>query len=268
MLFERIAPPKKLERFIECYWVVESTNTTPEIQKIIPDGFPEIIFHYGDSYKINIKNKWELQSKSLIAGQIKKHFFLQNTGRSGVFGIKFRPAGLMHLFSTPMYELTDKALPLSEIKNFFFLKLEREIFNCKGYKEMIVVVNQFLQEQAKQQEQYNDTIDKAVDLIFKSNGTLAVNELAKNLFSTERQLQRLFRKYIGLSPKFYARIIRFNYIFQLIQKKNTSWLDVTYHSGYFDQSHFIRDFKAFTGEDPSQYFFEGENMANFFLKRK
>src|SRR5215213_4749375 len=134
MLFERIAPLKELERFIECFWVVESNDTTPEIQKIIPDGFPEIIFHYKDVYKINIKNKWELQSKSLIAGQIKKHFFLQNTGSSGVFGIKFKPAGLAHLFSITMSELTDKALPLSEIKNSSFTELAKRIFNCGGYK--------------------------------------------------------------------------------------------------------------------------------------
>jgi transcriptional regulator GlxA family with amidase domain len=92
--------------------------------------------------------------------------------------------------------------------------------------------------------------------------------MQKDFFITERQLERLFKKYIGLSPKFYSRIIRFNHIFQLVKEKRISWLEITHLSGYFDQSHFIRDFKAFTGEEPSQYFFDAPDMANFFLKKE
>ena len=103
---------------------------------------------------------------------------------------------------------------------------------------------------------------------FNTHGTITIEEIQKQFFITERQVQRLFQKYIGLSPKFYCRIIRFNYIFQLLKEKPLSWLDVTHLSGYFDQSHFIRDFKAFTGEEPSNYFFDAPDMANFFLKRE
>ena len=95
--------------------------------------------------------------------------------------------------------------------------------------------------------------------------TVAVMATAAGV--SERQLERLFKKYIGLSPKYYARIIRFNYIFKLIHLKNTSWAEVVYQSGFYDQSHFIRNFKAFTGEDPSSYYFEEKNMANFFLNK-
>ncbi len=83
----------------------------------------------------------------------------------------------------------------------------------------------------------------------------------------ERQLQRLFKRYIGLSPKYYARIIRFNHIFQLIKEGGHNWAEIIFLSGYYDQSHFIRNFKAFTGEDPSGYFFQEQNMANFFLNK-
>jgi transcriptional regulator GlxA family with amidase domain len=84
----------------------------------------------------------------------------------------------------------------------------------------------------------------------------------------ERHLERLFKQYIGLSPKFFTRIIRFSTIFQLIEQQDPSWAGLAYETGYFDQSHFIRNFKAFTGEDPSRYGFDEKNMANFFLKKK
>lgn len=111
-------------------------------------------------------------------------------------------------------------------------------------------------------------IKQQLDLIFSTNGMLTVAEMATAAGISERQLERLFKKYIGLSPKYYARIIRFNYIFELIKSKQHTWAEVVYQSGYYDQSHFIRNFKAFTGEDPSSYYFEEKNMANFFLNKE
>jgi len=80
-------------------------------------------------------------------------------------------------------------------------------------------------------------------------------------------LENLFKKWVGLSPKLFARIIRFSYIFQLVQDNNQSWSSLAYEAAYYDQSHFIRNFKSFTGENPADYSFDEENMANFFLKR-
>ncbi|MGC4021921.1 MAG: helix-turn-helix domain-containing protein [Cyclobacteriaceae bacterium] len=75
----------------------------------------------------------------------------------------------------------------------------------------------------------------------------------------------MFRTYVGLSPKFYARIIRFNKIFSLIEKNDPQWIDLMNEAGFYDQSHLIRNFKAFTGEDPSAYNFSKKTLANFFL---
>ncbi len=97
---------------------------------------------------------------------------------------------------------------------------------------------------------------------------VAVAVMAQSIGLSERQLERLFKKYIGLSPKFYTRIIRFSTIFELIQQEDPGWAGLAYESGFYDQSHFIRNFKAFTGEDPSRYGFDEKNMANFFLKKE
>lgn len=112
-------------------------------------------------------------------------------------------------------------------------------------------------------------INRAIDKVFSSNGMSTVAEICREADCNERQLERMFRKRVGLSPKLYTRIIRFAYIFQLVEgneKINGSELGVA--SGYYDQSHFIRNFKAFTGEDPSRYFFDEPNLANFFLKKE
>ena len=95
-----------------------------------------------------------------------------------------------------------------------------------------------------------------------------VADICKQTGCSERQLERMFRKYIGLSPKLYSRIIRFAHIFQVVQgskEMNGSQLGIA--SGYYDQSHFIKNFKAFAGEEPSGYFFDQSNLANFFLRK-
>ena len=115
MLYDRISPPMSLSGLIDCYWVVESNDLTISRQKIIPDGFPEIIFHYGDPYRINISGKWETQSKQLLAGQIRNHFLLENTGLSGMIGIKLKPHALAGIFFIEMSEYTDEVVDLMSV---------------------------------------------------------------------------------------------------------------------------------------------------------
>src|SRR5690349_2831924 len=113
MYFKRIDPTPENCRWIECYWIIENDDATPVIQKIIPDGFPEIIFHYGDPYRINLNDAWEIQSKNLLAGQISRYFFLENTGKASMLGIKLKPATLTSIFEIDMETLTDKVYKLS-----------------------------------------------------------------------------------------------------------------------------------------------------------
>jgi len=268
MLFKRISPAKELARFIDCYWVVENPDPAPVQQKIIPDGFTEIIFHYAEPYRINIHKNWELQSKSLIAGQLKKHFFLENTGRSGIMGIKFKPTALTAIFGVSMDSLTDRVVPLTSLDISSLNELETLILAAGDYEQMVSFANQHLIKTTAKIPPDSSSLDKAVELIFQTNGAITVTQLTRKLFLTERQLQRLFKTFVGLPPKFYARIIRFNYIFQLLKENKLRWVDLAYETGYYDQAHFIRNFRTFTGEDPSKYVFEEQNLANFFLKKE
>ena len=111
-------------------------------------------------------------------------------------------------------------------------------------------------------------IRNAIVLILESNAAVSVAGIAKQVNVSERQLERLFKRYIGLSPKFYCRIIRFSYIFEQVQNKEVEWSELAQLTGFYDQSHFIKNFQEFTGEDPSGYFFDEINMANFFLNKE
>jgi AraC-like DNA-binding protein len=268
MFFQRIAPPKCLEQIIECYWIAEDESIIPQKQKIIPDGFVEIIFHYGDPYRICLGDTWQLQSRSLLAGQISKHFFLENTGTSGVIGIKLKPAALTHLYDLHMHHFTDKVVDITLTLGDQMKSIEQDLNAAVTHDQKIVVLNNYFAKLLSEKPFIKTPVDNAIDMIFAQNGMVTVGAISHTVGIGERQLENLFKKYVGLSPKFFARIIRFNYIFHLVQENDESWCGLAYEAAYYDQSHFIRNFRDFTGENPSDYAFDEKNMANFFLKKK
>jgi AraC-like DNA-binding protein len=263
MKFTRLIPHPDLDKLIECYWMMKSEDTVPKVEKIIPDGFTEIIFNYGSVFKAKLNGAWQTQKPNLLAGQIRKYFYLENTGDTGSFAIKLKPAALTQLFGLNMEEYLDRIVGLDNFTNpqlaylsDEFLPFENENILKARLDSYFLMLSRYAAE---------NPLERELDLIFSSNGTASIRALCEIGGLGERKLQRLFKKYVGLSPKYYSRIIRFNYIFSLIKDGKTSWAELVYKSGYYDQSHFIRNFKNFTGVDPSEYFFQQNNMANFFL---
>lgn len=271
MDFTRIKPHPDLDEFIECYWMMYSNESVPIVEKIIPDGFTEIIFNYRDVYKSKTSGDWNLQSPNLMAGQLKTFFYLQNTGTTGSVAVKLKPAALTQLFGFSMDQYVDKIVDLDSLSNSKLKQLKERLLaylnNVSSIKEHFVksILDDYFA--LLIQNASKNPLKEPLELIFSSHGLVTVAEMVAIAGVGERQLERLFKKYIGLSPKYYARIIRFNYIFKLIKSKKDSWAEIVYQSGYYDQSHFIQNFKAFTGEDPSSCFFEKINMANFFLNK-
>lgn len=261
MEFFRIEPHPQLKRLIECYWAVIDSSTTVNCQKIVPDGFTEIIFHFADPYRTDIGGTWCNQAQSLLAGQLKRYFHLQNTGTSGMVAVKFKPQALAQLFGLDMSHLTGKIIDLESFDSMALARLKTVTLPFTGEADLKAKLDLFFLEY---QELPVNPIEMALDLIFMNNGRVTVADMVRIAGINERKLERLFKKQVGLSPKYYARIIRFNYIFQLIRLKEVTWNEIVYRAGYYDQPHFIRDFKAFTGEDPSAYYFDKEDLANFF----
>ncbi len=267
MNYQRIEPDKKLTPWVDCYWLADSDSLVQEKKKIIPDGFPEIIFHYRDPYRINISGRWQQQSKHLFAGQIRKFFFLENTGASGMVGIKFKPAALASLFDLSMTDYVDKVVPLSKVVGKTFDSIATLIHDPVTPEELTKAIDRELSLLLKPISDDALKVERCLALIFSRKGNVEVAELCDQVSVTERQLQRLFNRYIGLAPKFYCRVVRFSHIFSLMEQHDSSWVEIALESGYYDQSHFIRNFKVFTGEDPSAYLFEEDTLANFFMKR-
>lgn len=266
MLFLKQAPPSNLAHIVKEFWIVENADTTPEQQKIIPDGYCEIVLHYGDKYRIKTHDEWEEQAKMLLSGQCRQFFFLENTGASAMLGIKLMPVSAYVLFQCEMSVLLDRVVPLVSVTNALppTELLQRELNPETRIQLAVKWIEEILIP-----KRYDEVSRIAVitDQIIEQKGLADIESIAQLNGITRRHVEREFKRIIGLTPKYFSRIIQFSYIFEAMRANDHGWVDVALNSGYFDQSHFIRNFKAFTGESPSQYGFDKQNLANFFLRR-
>jgi methylphosphotriester-DNA--protein-cysteine methyltransferase len=264
MIYKWIEPSKDIRHIIQAFWMVDSeANSDVSQQKIIPDGYPEMIFHLGDSYRINISGEWKEQPVELIAGQIRNHFFLENTGVSNMFAIKFQPWALTDFFGLQMCTITDQVIEIPKAIKMRLTFIKRIFQKDTTFKEKCQLVESWFRMQKLPLTSHY----KAVEYIHEKKGVIQLHELTNVCNCSERTLERYFKSHIGVSPKFYSRIVRFSSIFKLVQEKPIDWQDIVYKAGYYDQSHFIKNFKEFTGEDPTHYGFSQDTMANFFLKK-
>jgi methylphosphotriester-DNA--protein-cysteine methyltransferase len=268
VLFERFEPSDQLRPYVREYWIYENPDTAVRRQKIIPDGYCEIIFRYGDPTRINLHGEWEVQEGELFAGQISSHFYMENTGVSGILGVKLRPAAPYHLFGIPMDEFTDRVVGLEKALGTVPPSIGQLTDARTAPARRIQLAERWLSDHLPVESTVKSKrISGVVETIFRKNGLVDIEALAEEHHVSRRHLEREFKQVVGLTFKFFSRIIRFNFIFEVMKSGDTSWIDIALKSGFFDQAHFIKNFREFTGENPSEYGFEEKNLANFFLRK-
>ena len=261
--YSTFVPEFRLQPYVECCWIVEGLDLTE--QKIIPDGFSELIFHFHDAYQITDQKTSHIQPLSIVAGQLNSPIHLKPTGRSGVLGVKFKPTGMWKLFGCDMNELTNQTIFLDDVmeeRSF----ITEQLLRCSDNIERIKVVECFLLTKLNKARGITET-DALVRQIIHDNGKTSIQKLAGENKISVRKMERLFLQQVGISAKLYSRLMRFNHVFKLLQKENLPRTEITYLSGYFDQAHFNKEFKEFSGENPESWIKQNHSFANFFLSR-
>jgi AraC-like DNA-binding protein len=265
MKYSTFIPAIKLQAVLECYWSVEGSEVST--QKIIPDGFTEIIFHFGDPYSVSSEGTTaSIQPYFIIAGQLTKPIFLTPTGRSSVFGIKFKPTGIWKLFDCAMAPLTNRTENLNSVLGKQVETLCEHMAHAKNHFEKITVIENYLLEKIRASSD-TDLLDTLIGEIQTSHGQVTISDLATKHKIAGRTMERLFQERVGLSAKQFARLNRFAHIFKLVQQPALTKAEATYLSGYFDQAHFNKEFREFAGENPEAYFKKNHAFSNFFLNR-
>ncbi|QYJ67431.1 AraC family transcriptional regulator [Flavobacterium litorale] len=268
MEYNVYTPCKELAKQIKLYWTLESKDTDAlhERERVFPDGCIELIFNYGDRFrKYDTENTFHIQPSSFIHGQLKTYFELQATGKVGIFSVRFHPAGLQPFISFNVDSFTNTTLTVNEVWGQDGETLATKVLNCCTHEERIKTLENFLINKKQLLKINTSPVEYCVNKIIDTIGAVSTESLSVELNISKRQLERRFIATVGISPKLLARIVRFQHILQLIESETfKSFTTVAYEGGFYDQAHFIKDFKDFTGLNPKQYFSENLEMVKYF----
>ena len=271
MNYQTFMPHRDLESIVKFYWTLEVPfDPKNKKQTIVPDGCIEMAFNFGKKIKKYTSNtEFILQPKAMIMGQRTKSYSILPVGDVDSFAICFYPIGFGNFVETPLDTLVDKEVPISEVFGEVKAReLEQEMKEAVNTRERITIIESFLLKKLHTENTIKKIVKITVDTLLKTNGTTPINQILKGDISKRRQLERSFKKQIGISPKQLSKAIRLQATLQLLLNKESSTLtNIAYESDYFDQSHFIKDFKNLVGVTPKE-FLQREDMAllNLFYK--
>ncbi len=268
MNYEVHDPPPELKDFIKCFWILEDEKKELQVrQRIIPDGCMEMIFHFGDLYQQYFEDGSSIiQPRSFIYGQISSFIEIAPTGTTGIIAARFLPDGLAPLLDIPVVSLENKAVGIEKIFGKEGKLLESLIINSTNNEERKKILQFFLLQRIVNPATINKITKSCLETIFLAHGKIGISELAKKTAINKRKLERTFITAVGMSPKQLSKIIRLqNTISMLNKKQYNSLTELAYENGYYDQAHFIKDFREFTGISPKSFFEENLQLAKLFI---
>lgn len=271
MNYQTFEPNKDLSGLIKCYWTLKSPkDETPNKQTVVPDGCMEMIFHYGDLYKQYTENGNSIiQPKCFVIGQLTKPLEIEPTGKTDIFSVRFHPEGFLPFATIPLKEMENTAISLEKIFGNEGKHIEQKMLNTNSSTEKIKLIETFLLNRLTDNETVDRIVTSTVETILTANGQLSIDELSKQTSINRRQLERKLSASIGLSPKQLSKIIRLQAILKMLLNKNfTSLTALAYENEYYDQAHFIKDFKEFTGVTPKEFYEDCLKMSSLFYGTK
>lgn len=264
MNYQTFQPHSDLASVVKCYWILEvPADMNSQRQRIIPDGCIEMIFILGDDVKRYTNgNEFIIQPRAMILGQITESFIVEPTGYVNSFAIRFYPYGFANVAPVPINDLANKETPIHLLfGETISSNLEQKIIQAKDTGERIEIMEAFLLDKLNNKSTIDNIVKTTIDAILSSGGSVSINAILKEDASKRRQLERKFMKQIGISPKQLGKVIRMQTALQmLLDRKPESFTAIAYESEYYDQAHFIKDFKEFTGTTPKE-FLEDDKMT-------
>jgi len=250
------APPDHLQSVVKYFWAFESSGArdAEKTFSAIVDGCPGVIMVQAENDNFRDEQKKKLP-EIFLYGQTAAPVRFSASGNVGAVGICFQPHALKSVFGMDAHELTNACLDLDIFSSKKQGKLSERLFDVKGIEGRIDLLSHYLAEKVQNNPYAIDAATHhAISRIVQSFGNVSLQQVQQELNLSERTLERKFKQAVGVSPKLFARIVRFQQsLDQLRQNQYDKLSDVAYGNDYADQSHFIRVFKEFTGFTPLEF---------------
>ena len=237
---ERRAPSIDLAPFVEHFWMVSwDVPGEPAVREVLPHPSVHVVFERG---------------RAEVAGVPRGRFVRRLEGKGLVFGVKFRPGGFRPFVPFPVSRLTGRVVPVSEIFEMATEGLAARVLARPAMSAMIAAATALLKGLLPARDPVAEEVAALVRRILDDPEILRVEDFARICGRGPRALQRLFAEFVGVSPKWVIRRYRLHEALARVDGGTVvDWPSLALDLGYFDQAHFIRDFRTLVGRTPAAY---------------
>ncbi|HJS74692.1 MAG TPA: DUF6597 domain-containing transcriptional factor, partial [Vicinamibacteria bacterium] len=221
-VYREVLPAAPLRRFIECYWFLRAPEAKPSgAQPILPDGCMEIVFHLGAPFRrCHLEGRTETQPARMLVGQMDHHVTVLPGGPVDVVGVRFQPSGAHPLFRFPMWELRNELVPLGDVADV------PECLDEIPLERRARALDAMFLPRFQNEPTADDGFERAVARVVEREGRVSVDGLSKGLGVSARQLERTFRERVGLGPKRFANVLRFQSVFRRAFLDERPWAEL------------------------------------------
>lgn len=253
MHFTNITPIPQLQKYIEKMWVFESSGRMPvdDLKLVVPNANIKLTVAYrnGIVAAMNGQTFCSKEHDVSLTGLVDVPVILdvEENVATGTLCAEFNPLGAYRFFRLPFNDIKNQIHPLKDILGAAAKQLEEQMSNVEGVEDKVTLFQRFLLKQFLLQEE-DSIFEYCVEKIKSSKGRITVKELEKKTGYSSRWLNMKFVDKLGVSPKNLASIIRFKQYYQAFSNNNElAFFENDFYDYYYDQSHFLKDFKRFTG---------------------
>jgi AraC-like DNA-binding protein len=240
--FRRINRPP-LSRFVDFFWLAEGYTQTHRAEAVLPTGCVDLILSLDEQPEADV-----------IAGARSQSIVIDTSRALSFIGVRFRPGGAFPFLPLPLGELEGLSVAPTIVWGSGARILREKLLESGTAEDRFEVLERFLIERLKRSRERQPAVQYALDIIERTQGTASVADLVEHTGLTARRFIASFRDEVGLAPKVFCRLARFRRVIRSLQEvQEVDWADIALGCGYFDQSHFIHDFRAFAGVGPSAY---------------
>ena len=271
MRYAEFSPSAALAHVVRCFWTLEgdALELAAAAQPILPDGRPEIIFHLGDPFELIYENgSVQQQPRTIFAGQLTAPLVVRPTGTVAILGIRFRADAMPAFTRVPQHRLAGLPIDLGDLSTPLAQELRNACARPGGPLARIGAVSNCLRRHLDERR-LDRHVRAAVTLIRRRRGAGSVDDVARRIGVSRRHLERRFQEVVGISPKRFARIARFQQALRTLEACTSSQRGAATAAacGYADQAHFIRDFGELAGCSPEAHLVRDAVLARLFVEQ-
>lgn len=261
--FSLIKPSATLAPFIKYYWILRIDITAPVTERTIPVGCVHLTFHRGRP--LYSPTTRQLQPHAFICGQSNTFIDVASTGTIDMISVVFQPHAPRLFFRIPVKEVYGMNIPVEDLDDTALSDLEKQITDTPDDARCIQLIESFLLKRLYSFSEYNIKRINATIQEINLHPQPTIQELAQTACLGDKQFNRIFTEYVGTTPKEFIRIVRLQRALYTLQTHpRTSFAQLAYECGFYDQSHLIKEFKAFSGYTPGEYLAICEPYSDYF----